>query len=123
MVTLESVRAGVADALKGAGLHALDYVAEKISPPAVLVVPGDPYLTREGAPFGHALVNLNVLVIGPKGTAQAQADALDDLVVRAWRVLDEEYDVAEISAPGQVNLNGSSFLGAAITITSTEKVE
>lgn len=123
MVNLDAVRAGAKTVLEAAGLNALDYVAERINPPVVLVVPGDPYMTREGAPFGHVLVNLNVLVIGPKGTAHAEAEALDDLIVRTFSALEDEYDLTEVTPPGQVTLGGHTYLGAAITVQSTERME
>lgn len=120
---LAQLRADVATALTTAGLTAIDYVAETIVPPVAVVVPSDPYVTDEDVPFGHVNVNLSILVIGGKGTNKAAASQIDSLIAQAFvALLTAGYDVTEVSPPGQVNLNGQSFLGAVIDLSETVKL-
>lgn len=119
---LAQLRADVAATLTAAGITSIDYVAETIVPPVAIVMPSDPYVSDQDVPFGHINVNLSVLVIGGKGTNQAAAQQIDSLIAQAYTALTAEYDVTEVSSPGQVTLNGQAFLGVVLSISETQKV-
>lgn len=123
LVSLYSLRTDVATALNAAGVKAIDYVAETITPPVVVVVPGDPYLTEpQGTtPFGHYEVSISLLLVAAKGTNKAAATALDSMIEQVVGALDG-WDLTAVSQPGQVNLNGSTYLGAVISINQTLKI-
>lgn len=120
MVTLASLRADAVAALTAAGFKAEDYVAERVTPPCVVVVPGEPYLTEpdgQTVPFGHLTVHLDVLVVAGRGTNRATAAWLDDAIPRVIDALDD-LDVTAVSAPSEVTTNGNSHMGVVVT-TST----
>lgn len=121
MVNLEAIRADVVALLTAADIKAVDYIGETMTPPVAAVIPGDPYLDTEGAVFGHANVNLLVLLIGGKGTNKAAASQIDSLIAKAIDALDD-WDITEVAQPGQVNLNGSNYLGSVITISTETKL-
>lgn len=123
MVTLTGLRTEVADMLTAAGINADHYVAEVLAPPVAVVAPGDPYLTLgEPAPFGHYNVNLSVLLVGSKGTHKAAAEAVDALIEQVVAALDSDWEVTSVTQPGQVNLNGSAYLGAVLSIEQITKL-
>ena len=121
---LSTLREGVAAALTEAGLNGMDYVGERTVPPLAAVVPDAPYVQApEGAtPFGHYDVRIQVLLVGGKGTNQANADDLDDRIERALVALSDEYDVTEVSQPAEVQINGSAYVGAVLSIEQTVRL-
>ena len=116
---LTQLRTEVAAALTGAGIRAVEYVGETITPPCAVVVPGQPYLvwpTRtNGIPFGHVQVNVDVLLLVAPEAAKSAASRIDQLVEDALGALDE-HDVVSASRPGEVTLRGTKLVGAALTI-------
>lgn len=124
MVTLTAARTEIKDALNAASIKAIDYVAETITPPVAIVVPGAPYLSRpEGqVPFGVHQVSIQVLLLAGTGTNKTTAEALDRMIERAVVALDD-WDLTEVSQPGQVALNGSNYLGTVISIETDIKLE
>ena len=119
---LEQTRVDVVDALKGAGLNAAQYVGELVQPPIALVMPDQPYVTTTGVRFGNVRVNLSVLLIGGMGTNRSAANALDLMVEKAYAAMADNWDVTEVSQPGEVTLNGNSWLGAVVSITTETKL-
>lgn len=120
MSRLTALRTEVADALNAASIKAIEYVGEQITPPAVVVLPAAPYMVPSQH-FGHFDVNISLLVVAGKGTSKASANALDSMIEQVIEALDD-WDLTEVSQPGQVNLNGSNFLGAVISIEQTIKI-
>lgn len=120
---LTTLRTDITTALEAAGLKSAEYVAETVTPPLAVVVPGDRYVGQpEGqTPFGHYDVNLQVLLIAGKGTNKASAEWVDNAVVTAIGALDE-WDVTDVSQPGQVQLNGHTYLGVVLSIEQTVRL-
>lgn len=122
MSVLEQARAEVVDALKGADLNAAEYVGELVQPPIALVMPDEPYVTTTGVRFGNVRVNLSVLLIGGRGTNRAAANALDLMIEAAYTALADDWDVTEVSQPGEVTLSGNSWLSAVVSITTETRL-
>jgi len=125
MVTLTESRTEVVEALAAAGLKAAEYVAETVSPPLAVVVPGEPYVSTPAGsvPFGHYQINLSVLLIAGKGTNKATAEWIDTAVLTVIDALDDtDFDLTEVSQPGQVQLNGSTYLGVVLSIVLTARL-
>lgn len=125
--TLTDLRLDVVDALASAGVRAYEYLPEVISPPVALVEPDNPYFTLqtgEGVPFGYVRVTLTVFLITGAGSNKTSVHALDDLIEQAFVALHVEgdWDVTEVSRPGQVSLNGGSYLGAVMSIQQDTKM-
>lgn len=125
MVTLTGARTEVVDAITAAGIKGAEYVAETVTPPLAVVVPGEPYLSTPAGtvPFGHYQINLSVLLIAGKGTNKASAEWIDTAVVTVIDALDDtDFDLTEVSQPGQVQLNGSTYLGVVLSIALTARL-
>lgn len=125
MNPLTQLRTDVVDALTEAGIKAEEYTAEVVTVPAAFVIPAEPYLSGpgDGTPFGHRDVHLQVLIVGGKGTNRAAAQYVDDALVTVLGVLDDgDWDVTEVSAPGQIQLNGNAYLGVVLSIDQTVRL-
>lgn len=123
---ITDVRTEVAEALTAAGLTAYDYVVETFTPPACIVLPDSPYI---GAPVGSNpfrkpySVNLQVLVIGSKGTNKKTATQIDQMLTQAINALDEDWEVKEVLAPQEVSLKGVTYLGSLVTLSINTSFE
>ena len=124
MSTLTTLRTDIAAALEAAGIHAIEHVAEVMQPPVAVVVPDDPYITTSGEnlPYGHVVVRMSVLLISDKATNKAAASKIDSMIEQAYMALNDDWDITEVTTPGQVTVNGSTFLGSVISITQETKL-
>lgn len=96
------------------------YISEDVTPPAVSVVPGQPYLRpldgNEGGTFlGLRQVRYDVLLLVPKVEAKRTADLIDALIWQALAALDD-FDPGEVSQPQDITVNGADCVGSTITI-------
>lgn len=124
--TLTQVRTDVADALTAAGLKAYEYVQESFTPPACIVLPDNNYVTQPVGqnPYSKPYsVNLQVLVIGGKGTNKTAASQIDSMLVDVINALDEDWDITEVLAPQEVSLKGVTYLGALVTLATNTNIE
>lgn len=118
---LAAQRAAIAADLTTAGIKALGYVGEVITPPCALVVPAEPYLRKPaagaGIPFRRVKVGIDVLLLVPRdGGAKAAAELIDDLIEDAYRALNPNHDISTASRPGVVTVSGSKYLGSVLSI-------
>jgi len=117
--TLTAIRTEVRDLIVAAGIKSQEYTAEALVPPVAVVVPGEPYLSPSST-FGAHDVNLQVLLIGGKGTNKtvtAQLDAMTETVIEALR----EWDLANVAQPGLLTVNGARYLGTVLYLSTTIK--
>lgn len=117
MTTLAQARKAIADQLRAAGLHAFDHVPEVITPPAVFVAPGEPYLTKETDRTlmrGEVLASFDVVLLGPAKVNAEVADQLDALIATALAALWFDGTAGEVSAYGQTSINAQPFTACAI---------
>lgn len=125
MSVIGDLRAGAKDVLVAADVKAVDYLAETLNPPVAAVVPGDPYLDREGEdiPFGHMRVRINVLLIGAKATNKSAASQIDELIEKSIDALeDADWNVEEVGAPQQMLLNGVKHIGTYLALEQTVRI-
>lgn len=118
---LAARRAAVTADLTAAGIKALDYIGEVITPPCALVVPSEPYVQAPGEgrpiPFRRVGVGLDVLLLVPReGGAKAAADLIDDLIEDAFRALKTKHTLGSVSRPGVVTISGSKYVGSVLSI-------
>ena len=71
------------------------YVPESINAPAIIIQPGDPYLTDEGQTYGTYKVNRLLSIIAENDTNDKATDELE----RIAEAVIAELDVSELSAP------------------------
>lgn len=115
MNDLTAVRERVAAAVTAAcSFDAHTHVPEVVTPPVAFVAPSDPYLTGDGVRFGEVRVNIDLVLIAGAGSNEAQADELDCMVLEALIALDDGFTTGDVSRPGQITLNGQSFLAVVI---------
>lgn len=119
---LTELRTEISADLVAAGLRSVEYVAEVITPPVAVVVPGVPYLRwgGPGVPFGHVTVRFDVLALTVQGASKKSAELIDSMIEDVMAALDE-WDVVDVTQPGLVELNGSKFMGSVIAIEQTIK--
>lgn len=116
---LTALRTDVTADLAAAGIRAVEYIGETITPPCAVVVPGQPYIVQpsrgSGIPFGHVQVNVDVLLLVAREAAKTAAERIDQLVEDAFGALDE-HDVVQVTRPAEVTLRGAKFIGASLSI-------
>jgi len=122
--TLTDLREQVKDTLTAEGIKAVDYVQENIIPPVCVVVPANPYITLpEGNSFAtNYSVGLHVLIIGGRGTNKTAATQIDSMIVNVIDALDDDWDITEVSAPQEMTLKGTSYMGAVVTLETNTDV-
>lgn len=123
--TLTQVRQDIVDVLKAAGLNAIHYVGATIVPPVAIVVPADDYITTPqgenpfNAPYS---INLQILVIGQKATNATAAENMDFLIASVVEAL-TDWDITEVTAPGEVSLKGITYSGAVLSLSTNTQIE
>ena len=121
---LTELRADIANVLDEAGIRSVDFNSTKIVPPLAVVIPDDEYVTvQDGGIFGHYNVAIQVLLLGPKATEKVAAAVMDEMIMKAVTALDEEFDVINVSAPGEARLNDAVYFGSIINIEIQIKLE
>lgn len=116
--TLTGLREEIVDAINAAGIKAIHYVGENIVPPVAIVVPNEPYVS---APVGENTfrkpfsVSLQVLLIGPKATNKGIAERMDQMIETVLDAL-EDWDITEVTAPGETSIKGVVYGGAVVTL-------
>lgn len=119
MNQLTELRTDIANALNEAGIRSVDYGTTKVGENMAIVVPSDDYISqRSGDGFGEFNIGIRVLLLGPKATAAMQAKVMDDLLLKAFFALSDDFDIERVSAPDEVTLNGATYYGAMIEIAA-----
>lgn len=116
---LTDVRKALKDLLTAAGFNAFVSPPAKATPPMVYVGPGSPYLAFEGASFGGGrIVRSTLVVVASRGTNEVAAEELDDLIVSVIDTVDahDDFQVDTADLPGQIKLNGQSYLAVSIDV-------
>ncbi|WP_148222535.1 hypothetical protein [Rhodococcus opacus] len=123
---LSELRQDIATALSEAGIRTVDYAETKLSPPLAVVVPDDNYIvlqTGNNFKFGEYNVAVQVMLLGPpKSSNRVAADSMDELILTAIRALDEDFDIVNVSAPGEAAFSGNTYFGAIIQIEAQLKL-
>jgi hypothetical protein len=93
-------------------------VPAKVTPPFAFVGPGFPYVTYEGATFHAFIAHFSVGVVAGRGTNEAAAEELDDLVLQVLDAVaaDGGFQANDVERPGRISLNGQEYLACTIDI-------
>ena len=121
---LTDLRQQIVDGLRAKGFNAHSPLPEVVDVPVVWVVPGDPYLSHEGATFGGYIVRHQVNFAAAPGTNEVAAEALDAMAVEVLDALDalgETDELAglvtgEVDRIGLADLSGQSYLAGTVNI-------
>lgn len=119
MAVLTDTRQDIADVLAG-GAPVHTFVPDRIIAPAVLVVPGSPYLAQEAQPFGSLTARFDVWIVTGAGTNETVTTTLDAAIeARADALSAAGFGVEEIGQPFLYTVQGAQLLTVIITVTTT----
>lgn len=115
---LTALRQRIVDDLKAQNFNAFTVMPETAAVPCVWVVPGDPYISREGATFGGLIVRHQVNFAAAAGTNEATAEALDAMVLDVMDALDQIDGLVtgDVDRVGLAPINGQQNLAAGINV-------
>lgn len=118
MAVLTDARQEIATVLAGTDpVHV--FIPDRITPPAVLVTPGTPYLAQENQPIGTLTGRFDVWLVTGAGTNETVTEALDAAIeARADALHAAGFGVEEIGQPFLYTVQGAQFLTAIITVTT-----
>lgn len=118
---IETARAQLAAALDGAAGTVLEKMPDRITPPAVLLKPADPWITKpDDVPYRLGLVHYELTVIVPTGTATSEDDALTAATQAVLQAVVEspgDWALGQVSAPIDLGLSGVVYPAVKITVS------
>ncbi len=101
-----------------AAVTVYDYVPEALAAPAIIIQPGDPYLSDEDQTHGaYAVARLVTLVI-ESNTNDRATDELDTLIEAVIGAI----DVSTVSGPFPFTYNTATYLAVNATVTDILKI-
>ena len=116
MGELSKFREDIVETLELAGIKAVGYNEKKrIIPPCAIVTPDEPYLRFPTTTqrMRQTNVGIAIIVIGSnRGTDQQKTHELDDMIEKVHAVLSPYLDIATVSAPGKVKVEGKDYIGS-----------
>lgn len=122
---LATVLAGVTVTVPGVGspvtVPTVAVVPPGATPPLLMTGPADPYIDFTDVNFDEKRVNL-VAVAVAAGVNDTGAEQIDDMVTACLVKLlafDSGFEVDQVDRPGQITLNGQSYLGTVIRVSRT----
>jgi hypothetical protein len=118
-VTLNNVRTDLANAIQVAGYKAHRYPPATVMPPAVVIVPDDPYLEVEVIGSGGNLwaVRFELIVAVAALDNEAQLIQLENITIDVVRNLPRGTALGPISRPTVEQVGPSDLLTTRIPIT------
>ena len=117
-VTLATTRTAIAAAIQGAGYKAHAYPPPTVIPPAVVIVPDQPYLILEtiGNPGTRVAARCELIVCVAALDNQAQLDNIEQIAIQVLQVLPPGTAVGDIERPTVEQVGPSSLLTLRIPI-------
>jgi hypothetical protein len=105
---------------KPEGFRSFEYIGETLEPPCAAIVPAEPYIrppsATERVPFRHVQLGIDVLLISARDDQKKAAQATDELIEFAYRVLNPQFTVRSVSRPGVITISGAKFIGSVLSI-------
>jgi len=121
---LEQARAHLATTLgtiPGTSVH--DRYPAKVTPPAVVCLPGDPYVEHDpdNMPYGHGWLRFEVVLIVANATNPEQDRRLDDLICQVWAELLSapapiRWWPLSVDRPSPLELNDTTYLHTRVQV-------
>ena len=116
--TLATIRTGIATAIEGAGYRTHAQPLATVIPPAVVIVPDDPYLEANTLSSGGLLwqLNLELIVCVAYLDPQGSLRQLEDIIIKVASVLPRGTEVTTVGQPSVEDVGPSSLLVARMPI-------
>lgn len=123
MSTLAQVRASLADVLSGVGVPLSTFLPERITPPLIVTVPGDPYVAA-GDTFGSFTVKFTLVLLVAKATNETETTDLDELVNKVVDVVTDSphFGIDTVGQPAYFQTTGT-FFSCAIDVEAISDLE
>ena len=115
---LKSVREEARVLLAAAGVTVYEYIPARISPPAAVMEPGNPYI-EQGQTFSEFNVRLSVVLVAGQSSNEKATDDLDQLICSAMDALDT-FDIESVEQPATYDFNGAQLLGARVNLVTNK---
>lgn len=118
MANLVTLRADLADSLKAAGRVVYSFPKEQITPPALVLVPGSPYIRPVSiGGFGNRLnVRFDITAIVAAADNQAAIANLETLMLDVLNALPQGVSVDQWTQPSIFSIGSNEMLISQITI-------
>jgi hypothetical protein len=118
-VTLSTVRQELANAIQAAGYKVHKYPPATVIPPAVVIVPDDPYLTAEviGSGGNRWAVSFELIVAVAALDNEGQLIQLENITVDVVRNLPKGVALGSIQRPTVEQVGPSELLTTRIPVT------
>jgi hypothetical protein len=118
-VTLDTVRGQLAAAIAGAGYRVHKFPPATVIPPAVVIVPDDPYLDPEVISSGgnRWAVSFELIVAVAALDNEGQLIQLENITVDVCRVLPRGIELGPIRRPTIEQVGPSELLTTRIPVT------
>lgn len=97
-------------------LGGVPYVPARLNPPAIVVMPGTPYV-RPANVFGHVTINWVASVVAGNAANEVSTDKLDDMIEDIVVKLTLNGYAYEVSDHKVYVANGAEYLAVDISIT------
>jgi hypothetical protein len=118
-VTLGTIRTTLANAIAGAGYRVHKFPPATVIPPAVVIVPDDPYLQAEVIGSGGNVwrVNFELIVAVAALDNEGQLIQLENITVDVCRVLPRGTELGSIQRPTLEQVGPSELLTTRIPVS------
>jgi hypothetical protein len=118
-VTLSTVRTSIANAIQAAGYKAHRFPPATVMPPAVVIVPDEPYLEAEviSAAGNRWAVNFELIIAVAALDNEAQLIQLENITVDVCRNLPRGTELGPIQRPTVEQVGPSELLTTRVPIT------
>ena len=122
-MSLSAVRQALADLLEDAIPEATvtAFPPAVVIPPAVVVIPNDPYIRpmTAGRDAVRVEVSLKLVVLAGMNDNQTAIETLEELTAAVYLALPKEYRLGEASAPDRGKVNNTDLMFVEIPLLTT----
>lgn len=106
------------DALEAAGLDVKEYLPDRITPPVVIVMPNQPYLTPETVGSEYTM-NLEVVCIAATASNETASEQLDELIESVLNALPAYAGISTVGKPYALATGNAEYLSSNLNVTVT----
>jgi hypothetical protein len=117
---LSAVRTPLATALSGVAANVYSFVPENVNPPAIVLVPDNPYIELEtiNSSTIHAKLNFTVSVAVAYNSNPASLDNIEQLIMSVLAAIPTGYVVSSVERPTVTQVGASTLLIADVRVST-----